>query len=225
MDRKHEKVLIAIPSGDTMPVMTVSCIMNLQKAPQDEFRIMTGSLVYNSRTFLVNDALSEGFTHVLFVDSDMTFPPDTLNRLIQHDKDVVTCICFGRVFPFNPCAYTRVRKGGAKKSGTRVPITVTNDMPELFQVDGCGSAMILIKTEVFKLMYEKIGKWYEPQWNLGEDLAFTERLKALNIPIWCDSTIQIGHIGQLVCGRETYFSAVKQLEQEERSKFYSTRCK
>lgn len=210
MDRANTKVLIAIPSGDSIPVMTVSCIMNLEREPQDEFQIMTGSLVYNSRTHLVNAALADNsFTHVLFIDSDMTFPPDTLNRLIERDKDVVTCICFGRVFPFLPCAYKRVRKGGAKKSGTKIPIDVTADMPELFQVDGCGSAMILIKTEVFTLMYEKIGKWYEPQWNLGEDLAFTERLKALNIPVWCDSTIPIGHIGQAVCGKETYLSANK----------------
>ena len=204
------KVLIAIPSGDTMPVMTVSCIMNLEKEPQDEFRIMTGSLVYNARTYLVNEAIAEGFTHVMFIDSDMTFPSDTLNRLIERDKEVVTCICFGRVFPFAPCAYTRVRKGNKKKSGTRIPIEVKNDMPDLFQVDGCGSAMILIKTEVFKRMLDEIGEWYEPKWNLGEDLAFTERLKALNIPIWCDSTIQIGHIGQIVCGRETYLSAKSQ---------------
>ena len=207
MKRSEAKVLIAIPSGDYMPVLTVSCIMNLEREPQDEFRLMTGSLVYNARTHLVNDALKDGFTHVLFVDSDMTFPSDTLNRLIEHGVDVCTAICYGRHFPFAPCAYMSVRKGGKNKTGITTPIEVSDTMPELFQIDGCGSAMILVKTDVYKKMLEKYGEWYEPKWNLGEDLAFTERLKGLGIPIWCDSTIQIGHIGQLICGKETYLNA------------------
>ena len=207
MNRNEAKVLIAIPSGDMMPVLTVSCIMQLEREEQDSVQLMTGSLVYNARTHLANIALSEGYTHIMWIDSDMTFPPNTLNRLIERDKDVVTCICYGRHFPFRPCAYKRVRKGNTHKAGLTEPIEITKDMPELFTVEGCGSAMILVKTDVYKQMLEKYGEWYEPKWNLGEDLAFTERLKGLGIPIWCDSTIPIGHIGQIVCGKETYLNA------------------
>lgn len=209
MNRQNAKVLIAIPSGDYMPVLTVSCIMQLEREEQDSVQLMTGSLVYNARTHLVNTALAEGYTHVMFIDSDMTFPPDTLNRLIERDVDVCTAICYGRHFPFRPCAYKRVRKGNKHKAGLTEPIEITKDMPELFTVEGCGSAMILVKTDVYKQMLEKYGEWYEPKWNLGEDLAFTERLKGLGIPIWCDSTIPIGHIGQIVCGKETYLNAKK----------------
>lgn len=207
MNRQNAKVLIAIPSGDYMPVLTVSCIMQLMREAQDSMQIMTGSLVYNSRTHLANIALSEGYTHIMWIDSDMTFPPDTLNRLIEDDKDIVTCICYGRHFPFNPCAYKKVRKGNRHKKGIKVPIDIADSMPELFTVDGCGSAMMLVKTDVYKKVLEKYGEWYEPKWNLGEDLAFTERLKGVGIPVWCDSTIPIGHIGQIVCGKETFLNA------------------
>ena len=206
MERKDAKVLIAVPCGDMMPVLTVSSLMSLNREPQDEIQFITGSLIYNSRTYFVNNALKDGFTHILFVDSDMTFPSDVLNRLLKHDKDVVTCICYGRHYPFRPCVYKTVKKGNTKKAGVNIPIEITDDMPELFKVDGCGSAMILIRTDVFTKMRVKYGEWYEPKWMLGEDLAFTERLKGLGIPVWCDSTIPIGHIGQIVCGKGTYLN-------------------
>ncbi len=209
MNRQNAKVLIAIPSGDYMPVLTVSCIMQLMREAQDSMQIMTGSLVYNSRTHLANIALSEGYTHIMWIDSDMTFPPDTLNRLIERDKDAITCICYGRHFPFAPCAYKSVKKGGKQKEGAKIPIEIQDNMPDLFTVDGCGSAMMLVKTDVYKKVLGKYGEWYEPKWNLGEDLAFTERLKGVDIPVWCDSTIPIGHIGQIVCGKETYLNAKK----------------
>ena len=205
MKRSETKVLIAIPSGDYMPVLTVSCLLNLRHEPRDVVQIQTGSLVYNSRTHLANAALSDpSFTHILWIDSDMAFPPDTLTRLIEDDKDIVTCICYGRVGKHAPCAYKSVRKGSKRKAGIITPIDITESMPKLIEVDGCGSAMVLVKTDVYRKVNKRLHEWYEPKWNLGEDIAFTERAKKCGYKIWCDTTIKIGHIGSAVYGKEDY---------------------
>ncbi len=204
MNRQNAKVLIAIPSGDYMPVLTVSCLLNLKHEPQDIVQIMTGSLVYNSRTLLANEALKQNCTHIMWIDSDMAFPSDTLNRLIEDDKDIVTCICYGRVGKHAPCAYKSVKKGNKRKAGVITPIDITESMPNLIEVDGCGAAMMLVKTDVYRKINKRLHEWYEPKWSLGEDLCFTERAKRCGYKIWCDTTIKIGHVGSAVYGKEDY---------------------
>lgn len=209
MEREESKILIAMPTMDTMPIMTVRCLVDLLRREQDEIQFTNGSLVYNSRTFLVNYALSNGFTHVMWIDSDMTFPPDTLLRLFKHGLDIVTCICYGRTGNHSPCAYTGVQRGDKTRSGSLTPIKVTDSLPELIEVEGCGAAMMLVKTEVYKKVGKRFHEWYEPKWNLGEDLSFTERARECGYKIWCDTTIEIGHIGTQVYGKNNYIEECK----------------
>jgi len=207
---RETKILIAIPSTDYMPVLTVRCLVDLLRREQDEIQILTGSLVYNNRTVLVNYALANNFTHIMWIDSDMAFPPDTLLRLFKHDLEMVTCICYGRVGKHAPCVYKGVQKGDKKHSGIITPIEISDTMPELIEVDGCGAAMMLVKTDVYKKIGKRFHEWYEPKWNLGEDLSFTERAKACGYKIWCDTTIKIGHIGISVFGKDDYESLRKE---------------
>ena len=200
---RETKVLIAMPSTDYIPVWTVKSLMMLLRRDQDIIQICSGSLVYDARTKLVNEALRQNCTHILFLDSDMVFPEDTLARLLYDDKDIVTALCFGRVGNHPPCAYKKVTKGDDTHTGYKEPID-TDDLPAMLKVDGCGAAVLLIKLDVFKEMTKKFHKWFEPEWNLGEDLSFTERAKELGYEIWCDTTLDIGHIGQAVFTKEDY---------------------
>jgi len=204
VEREKSKILIAMPTMDMMPIKTVRCLIDLLRREQDEIQFTNGSLVYNSRTYLVNYALEHGFTHIMWIDSDMTFPSDTLLRLFKHDLDIVSCICYSRQGNHSPCAYMSVRKGDKTHSGSLTPIDIKDDMPELIEVDGCGAAMMLVKTDVYKKVGKRFHEWYEPKWNLGEDLSFTERAKKCGFKIWCDTTIDIGHIGSAVYGRGDY---------------------
>lgn len=50
---------------------------------------MQGTIIQNQRADLCLDAMREGCTHILFIDSDMTFPQDLVGRLLAHDKEIV----------------------------------------------------------------------------------------------------------------------------------------
>jgi hypothetical protein len=47
--------------------------------------------ISRSRNILARSAFDAQATHILWIDSDMVFPPDALIRLLNHGKDIVGC--------------------------------------------------------------------------------------------------------------------------------------
>ena len=76
------KVVIGVPVSDTdaMRALTAQaiggCIIGAKGLVIDMILRRSCDIVSN-RTWLVNEAIKNGGTHILFVDSDMIFPEDT----------------------------------------------------------------------------------------------------------------------------------------------------
>ena len=77
------KILIAVPCHDMVHAEFNRCMMELERPEGIEigYAQITGTLVYTARTLIANKAVELGFDRVLWVDSDMTPPADTLIRL------------------------------------------------------------------------------------------------------------------------------------------------
>ena len=99
------------------------------------------SVLPTSRNWLVRDALTAGATHVLFLDTDMRFPPETLLRLLSHDLDIVAANCVPRAFPTRATAWA---------NGAHVFTEVGQDGLE--EVESIGTAIMMIKATVFERM-------------------------------------------------------------------------
>ena len=90
-----------------------------------------------------------GADYVLWLDSDMTFPPDVLERMMKvldehEDIDILSGLYFRRATPFTPVAFDVLE---TDEKGELV-FENMDDVPEgLREVAGCGFGCVLMKTD------------------------------------------------------------------------------
>jgi hypothetical protein len=157
-------------------------------------KIMQGTIIQNQRADLCLDAMREGCSHILFIDSDMTFPQDMVQRLLKHDVDIVAANCARRRMPTGPTAQNY------DKNGIRTMVYTMPDSTGLEEVGSIGTGIMLIKKEVFQNMSEP---WFDMPWQtgkrgyMGEDVFFCKKAQELGFKVYIDHDVskEIGHIG------------------------------
>lgn len=197
------KVLIAIPALDFFPVETVRSLTALtghlqREGVNFELSIEAGTLVYMARDRLACKAINEGFTHVLWLDSDMVFSETILEDLMFCKKPFVTGIAHSRRKPFGSCLFKSIDL-------TNLVRYAGNDYPrEPFRVAGCGFAGVLIETELLKQVQSSYQTCFTPIQNYGEDLSFCRRVQELGYQIFADPVVRLGHVGHITVYPEDY---------------------
>lgn len=122
---------------------------------------------------------------VLFVDTDQVFAPDSLIRLLAHNRPIVGALIAGRHSPF-PLACGRNRR----------PLPY-HEAPEsgLLDVEWVGTGFVLIRSEVFQRLpapWFQVGQM-NPE-KSGEDTWFCQQAQEAGIPIAVDCGVRVGHI-------------------------------
>lgn len=206
----HPRVLVGIPSGQNWDAKFGMSLMGLiagtaNPPPPFEFIDLglhnaKGSILPQLRQNIVKGALQKEATHVLFIDSDMTFPPDVVTRLLAHNLPVVACNCVTKTLPASPTA--RLFEEG-NPAGRLVYQHEWNEsdgpLKEVWRV-GTGIMMIdmsvfdHLKPPYFPIKYSDLNEDF-----VGEDWGFCELLQEVEIPIYVDMDLsfEIGHRGSL----------------------------
>ena len=188
------KLLIAVPTTDYVHAEFMKCLVELYgKLIRDgidtEVKIIGGTLVYIARNKIAQIAMNENFSHVLWLDSDMTFGPDIVDDLLFCGKDMVCGAFVGRRPMFGPCVYSDISGFLMEK--------VREFGTEPFKVAGCGFATVLMKTDVIRKVKAEFGTCFNPTDKYGEDLAFCDRAVKTGTEIWCEPTVRPGHIAHI----------------------------
>ena len=207
------KVFIAVPSMDTVPALFCQSLALLQRAGDTMLGFEVGSLVYNARNNLARQAIKAEADWVLWLDSDMVFSPDFLQRMLavcqENNIDFLTALCFRRKPPYTPTLFDRLEK--IEKGASYTALLSVPD--GRFQVGGCGFAGVLMSTDVLLSVASKFdGRMFDPINGFGEDVAFCWRARQCGYEIWCDSEIEMGHVGQCVVTR-AFFDAYNQQQE------------
>jgi GT2 family glycosyltransferase len=170
-------------------------MLSMRKVPTVQFMNSVRYIIHEARNALVQKALELEATHICFVDDDMIVPEEGLIKLLEHDVDIVCGLAFRRLPPYDPCIFKVVENKDI------YPIESINN--GLIDIDGCGSAFILIKTNVFKKMPQPWYVWgdkslgiYVDKGGLGEDISFTMRAKRMGFRVCCDTDLIVQHIGE-----------------------------
>ena len=190
------KLLIAIPTMETVPVVFLKSLLGLQaKLIKDgvdfEIRIESGTLIYLARDRLASRAINHGFTHVLWLDSDMVFHSHIFEDLSFSGKSFVTGIAHSRRAPFSSCVFKDI------ELDTLARYTLDEYPTTTFEIAGCGLACALMETKILEDVMLKWGTCFTPRKQYGEDLIFCLRAKNLGYKIWCEPTVRLGHLAHL----------------------------
>ena len=189
------RLMVAVPTVDYVPADFVKSLSQLclrlgrERIPAD-VQIIGGTLVYIARNRLANRAIMDEYTHVLWLDSDMTFGDSIVEDLLFCGKDMVCGAFVSRKRPYGPCVYTDISDPANMKK-------VENFGTEPFRVDGCGFATVLTSVSLLDAVQSNFGTCFQPTEQYGEDLAFCDRVKQLGREIWCEPTVRPGHIAHI----------------------------
>lgn len=165
------------------------------------------SLIYDARNKVCQAAIQGEYDYVLWLDSDMIFPSNTLEHLFavmqETGADMITALAFRRRPPYTPCIFKKLEP----LDNGLVDFEGYNDYPDqkLFEIAGCGMACALLKTDVlFDIAGADGNVWFNPMQGAGEDTAFCIRARNHGAKIYCDSRLKIGHIGLAPVTEETF---------------------
>lgn len=166
---------------------------------------IVGSSIVMGRNQLVRSFLEGDAEWLFMIDTDMTFEPDTLDRLLAVNKPIVGGLCFGlRAGEVFPTLF--VEKNGETFNAL--------DWPEntVAKVDATGAACLLVHRTVF----EKMAETYPPPVPFfadeilpsgllrGEDITFCHRARGLGFPIFVHTGVKVGHVKQVVIDESHY---------------------
>jgi len=213
------KLLIAIPTTDYIHFQFVECLTKLIKQLDEDgvdydVFFQGNTLVYVGRDKIALKSFTEGYTHVLWLDSDMIFTDTLLDDLMESGKSFVTGIAHGRRPPHASCLFTEIWPGCQRWEGWEYPSTP-------FKVAGCGMACVLMETSIIKDVWSKHGTAFFPERELGEDLAFCKRAADIGHEIWVEPTVRLGHIGHITIYpeyREIYENSIQGFKEVKHAK-------
>jgi len=193
-----KKILIAVPCMDMVSARFAQSLTTLKKVGQCTVSFLIGSLIYDSRNKLAGMAVEMEADYILWLDSDMIFRPDTLERMMavmdEHPEiDVLSGLYFRRGHPFTPVLFKTLE---VNKEGT-LDWSDYEELPdELFEIAGCGFGCVLMRTDMLLdiAAKEEGGRWFTPIADAGEDCAFCIRARREGYRIFCDPTVDCGHM-------------------------------
>lgn len=193
---KH-RVAMCSPVYGGMNPMTFKCYADMIRAYTALSGVSTnfvesGSCLPQLRIKLVDEARRWEASHILWVDADMTFPSNSLERLLAHNKDVVGVNYTGRR-DHMPTTY--LSKGE--------PFWMSDHDSGVIEAYHVATGLLLTKMEVFDeitLPYFQFEPDPDMPRMLGDDEYFTQKLREAGIKLHVDAELskECGHMGEVM---------------------------
>lgn len=190
------KTMIAIPAMSTVLTPFVRSLVGMRIRGDVEFAFTDSSLIYDARNILAEKAVKDGFDRVLWLDTDMTFTPDTFERLhtdLDEGREFVCGIYTTRRDFIHPVIYDAITF--TEKEGPQARWMSEWPVDKVFEVAACGFGCVMMDTQLIKDIADTFGHPFTPIPGFGEDLSFCMRAGQMGRRMFCDPTVRLGHIG------------------------------
>ena len=177
---KNLKLAIGICNTGSIKAQTAFCLVRMLKDFPHDYDVLfhEGSMLHIMRERLVEKAIDRGCTHLLFLDSDMSFEKDAVLRLLKRKKEII----------------------GANYNKRKLPLEGTVENPKkatgLTTCDSVATGFMLIDLSIMKNLPRP---WFF--WGLNgesEDFWFCRRARDVGYNIHVDFTLDVKHIGEFL---------------------------
>jgi hypothetical protein len=187
-------------------------LIELQRRGYEVWRVGGYSAIDAGRSELAAKAIKEGFDETFWIDSDIQFAPEDVERVRGHGLPITTGIV--------------ARKGARAIASQALPGTKQLHVGTgggLVEILYAGAGFLHIRREVYTAMQKtfklplcnaQFGRpmipFFQPMiretdaghWYLGEDYSFCERARQCGYKIMADTSIRLWHIGEYAYGWE-----------------------
>lgn len=211
-DLSPAKCVILVPHQGRIVSKCQMALIELERRGYVVWRVEGYAAIDQARNEMGSAALREGFAETFWIDSDIAFHPDDVDRLRELGMPV-TC----GIYP---------KKGQRELAIHVLPGTerfrfgVHGKLEELMYA---GTGFLHVRRSVYQQMIEQLSlphcnehfhrslwpffqplvrPWKGHSWYLAEDYAFCHRVRQCGIPIVADTRIRLWHVGDYGYGWE-----------------------
>jgi hypothetical protein len=225
-------IAILVPFYKNVPALTCKCLLDLVIQLRNygisySFHSTADTYLHTAREQLFEQfekqAGKREYDFVLHIDSDQTFRPEDVVRLLKHAEENDFAILSGIYFSefgemVLPVLLKKMdeeaRKKTAKARGVK-PSEVKEKYYRLvslpnkpfFEVDSCGFGFMACKPSVYQDIVKKFGRpVFKPEVEgsriKGEDIIWCEKAKKSGHKVMVDHSVIVGHLGGEIGLRE-----------------------
>lgn len=210
MDRRRCAVLVPFATHICPPCE--SALEELQRRGYEVRRVGGYAAIDQGRSQIVTEALADGFEETFWIDADIQFHPDAVDRLRAYRLPIVSAI-----YP---------RKGARAIASEALPETAKIAMGKgggLIEILYAAAGFLHVRREVYETIRQRLAlptcnerfrrplvPYFLPMvrpienghWYLSEDYAFCHRAREVGFKIMADTTIRLRHLGEYAYGWE-----------------------
>ncbi len=206
------KCAILVPFSGYIHQECDDALKELERRGYPVRRVGGYAAIDQGRNQMATDALRDGFEETLWIDSDVAFHPDSIERLRSHPHPIVC-----GVYP------QKGKRALACHVMPGAPSLVFGQRGGLTEVLYAGAGFLLVRREAYlaiqrklklpmcnerfghsmiPFFYPMIRPIEESYWYLAEDYAFCERARQCGFRIYADTSIRLWHVGTYRYGWE-----------------------
>ncbi|MBI3866030.1 MAG: class I SAM-dependent methyltransferase [Planctomycetia bacterium] len=200
------RCVVLVPYLDAIHPECEAALHELERRGYTVRRVGGYSQIDVARNQMASDALRDGFEETLWIDSDIVFQADSVERLRMHPHGVVGGLYARKGTPGFACQLL---------PGT--PSLSFGDKGGLVEVEYLATGFLLVRRPVYLAVQKKfqlpvcnerfgppLTPFFLPlvrpveggHWYLGEDYAFCHRVRECGYRIYADTTFRLWHIGR-----------------------------
>jgi len=197
------KIAVCIPAGEMCHstfAYSLSLAIGYMGKNQPDASVMlyfnNGTILAENRTALAKIALREGADWLVWFDSDMRFPKDSIERLVAHAKPIVAANYPTRRYPM-------IETVSFVDDETQRRVYTAKESKGVESVAATGFGAMCVHRTVFEAMEPPwfFTPWDEEnqKWDCGEDIYFCRKARKAGFDVLIDHDLskEIAHIGMM----------------------------